>query len=286
MNRFDHIAIIFNPGSTGDAPTIAQKLSGDIPKSVLVPTQHAGHAIELAKDVALKYDHPLIISVSGDGGYNEVINGAMQAKQQLKTASPIVAVAAAGNANDHRRVTRDAPLATLIKRGETKSMDLLHFKSAHYTGYAHSYIGLGVTPEVGNELNKHGKGLLSEIKLITKTFFRYKPFVIVKDGSSFTLNNLIFANINEMAKIIQLDDNNDIQDGRFEVILLPHHNKGHMLFTLLKIAIRGYKKPESVSSWSFTLNEPSPVQFDGEIQQIKSGDITVTSVHKAIESVF
>ena len=44
----------------------------------LSPTQHAGHARDLARWEA-QTGSPLIISVSGDGGYNEVVDGVMQA---------------------------------------------------------------------------------------------------------------------------------------------------------------------------------------------------------------
>ena len=38
------------------------------------PTERAGHARDLAKQAA-GTGRPLIVSVSGDGGYNEVVDG-------------------------------------------------------------------------------------------------------------------------------------------------------------------------------------------------------------------
>ena len=40
----------------------------------LQPTQHAGHAPELTR-VSAATGRPLIVAVSGDGVYNEVVNG-------------------------------------------------------------------------------------------------------------------------------------------------------------------------------------------------------------------
>lgn len=299
MPSFDHIAIIFNPGSTGDAPQLAENLAEAIDKNhetigikaALTPTEYAGHAIELARDVALKYKRPLIVSVSGDGGYNEVINGAMQAKQQSPNARPVTAVVGAGNANDHRRVMRDEPLIELIKAGEPRSFDLLHIaasaKGYDLSRYAHSYIGFGVTPQVGNELNKHGKSLFQEIKTILKTYRAYAPFTIERDGGKILLDNLLFANINEMAKLIKLDDENTVRDGKFEVIELRHRSKLRMLGTLLRAAVVGLKNTPSYQTYHLKCLEALPIQLDGEIEKLPANcDVTVTSAARAIDSLF
>jgi diacylglycerol kinase (ATP) len=54
----------------------------------------------------------LIVAVSGDGVYNEVVNGIMD----VEGGSALSAVAAGGNANDHRaapdecRLSRPSPM--------------------------------------------------------------------------------------------------------------------------------------------------------------------------------
>jgi diacylglycerol kinase (ATP) len=79
----------------------------------LVATQHAGHAPELALDAATS-GRPLTISVSGDGGYNEVVDGAMRSGN----ANSVCGVLAAGNAKDHRRTIRERPQADAIVIGQ------------------------------------------------------------------------------------------------------------------------------------------------------------------------
>lgn len=299
MNVFDHIAIIYNPKSTGDAPQMAKGLALQIAKNnktigikaTLTPTQSAGHAIKLSHDIAVKYKRPLIVSVSGDGGYNEVVNGAMQAKIDKKSCNPVVAVIGAGNANDHRRVMRNEPLIELIKAGKPRSFDLLLIeakaKNFSLSRYAHSYIGFGVTPDVGNELNKRTKSLWSEISMIAYTYRKYAPFVIKRNNSELLLDNLVFANINEMAKFVKLDEENTVRDGRFEVIELAHRSKLHMFGTLLKAGIVGFKNPPSFQTYSLKTIDALPIQLDGEIEKLpKNSDITVKSIHKGIESLF
>lgn len=299
MSKFDHISIIYNPESTGDAPKLATELKQQIDrnhksisvKATLTPTKHAGHAIDLAKKAALKYKRPLIVSVSGDGGYNEVINGAMQAKEHSKFSSPVTAVVGAGNANDHRRVTRDKPLIELIKRAQPNPIDLIHI-SAKSKGfslgrYAHSYIGYGITPQVGHELNKHGKSLLHEIKSILKTYRTYAPFTVECSGITYVLDNLVFANINEMAKFIKLDEQNTMHDNKFEVIELRHRSKIHMLGTLLRAALIGFKNPPSFSEYELKSLDKIPIQLDGEVEWLPENcEAIVTSKHNAIDSLF
>lgn len=299
MNAFDHIAIIYNPNSTGDAPNMAQALADEIDKNfktigvkaTLTTTKRARHAIELSKNISLKYKRPLIVSVSGDGGYNEVVNGAMQAKKKSLKYQPVVAVIGAGNANDHRRVMRDKPLIELIKKGKPKSFDLLHIdataKDFSLSRYAHSYIGFGITPEVGNELNKRDVNLWAEMKMILKTYRIYAPFRIQRNNAEYILDNLLFANINEMAKIVKLDDKNTVRDGRFEVIELRHRSKLHMLGTLIKAAVVGFKKPPSFQTFSLQTIDALPIQLDGEIEKLpKECSITVSSKQTAIDSLF
>ena len=115
MASFDRVVLIFNPKSTGNAQEKAQELRDELsvraPELLveLVATQHAGHALDLAHNAAAT-GRPLVISVSGDGGYNEVVNGAMPAGNDNAAG----AVLAAGNSNAHRRSTTHRPFALAL----------------------------------------------------------------------------------------------------------------------------------------------------------------------------
>ncbi|ODU07452.1 MAG: hypothetical protein ABS81_01530 [Pseudonocardia sp. SCN 72-86] len=97
------------------------------------------------------------MSVSGDGGYDEVVDGVTQAGD----TSTVCAVMAAGNANDHRRATRERPPADAIAAGEVRNLDLLRLTVGEgpdaEVRYARSYIGVGLTPIVAIDLEKGGK---------------------------------------------------------------------------------------------------------------------------------
>jgi diacylglycerol kinase (ATP) len=271
VSPFDHIFLIFNPNSTGPAAELAEQLRTelaeklpDVPVS-LSPTQHAGHARELARDAA-GTGRPLLVSVSGDGGYNEVVNGAMDAGN----AEAVCAVLGAGNANDHRRSTRERPLADAIVAGEITRIDLLRLtvgeEPATEVRYAHSYIGMGLTPVVAVDLEKGGKGSFREIIAVVRTFSKFRPFAIrTADGRTRRFDSLLFANIAEMAKYATLSEDGRPDDGKFEVVTLPHTAKWRVLAVAIKAAVRGLGPQPTAEHFVFTTLKPAPLQLDGEL---------------------
>ncbi|MEW1822634.1 diacylglycerol kinase family protein [Arthrobacter sp. NPDC080031] len=274
---FESIVIIFNPNSTGDARRLAESLHGELadllnyPVDIrLQPTSHAGHAVELARDAVRGGGDVLVVSVSGDGGYNEVVNGVMQGGNPRA----VCAVLGAGNANDHRRSTGTQPLGEAIAGGRVRSIDLLRVhagKGSDSPGeYAHSYVGFGLTPVVAIDLEKGGKGALKEMVSVIRTFSKFEPFEIRQaDGGRRSLDSLVLANIPEMAKYATLSDADDkLSDGKFEVIAFAHMPKWRVLLTALRAATKGLGDQPSVSSYSFTTIAPLVYQIDGEVKSV------------------
>lgn len=292
--KYPAIVIIYNPNSTGPSQDMAKELKAQLRRLYpdttlkLAPTKHAGHAEKLANQAAREYKKPLIISVSGDGGYNEVVNGAMKAS--AKGINPICAVLPAGNANDHSRTVQQRPLIELIKAGEVHRFDLLKAtisEGSHtYTRYAHSYIGLGITPVVAVELNKTTLNAVKEIWIVLKTFYKFRPFKLRINGNVIKLDSVIFANIRQMAKILTLAETAKIDDGRFEVITLPHANRSVLIRLFTKAAFKGLK-PKKYRNYKFTVIKKMPAQFDGEVIYLQAGsNIAITADRQVMKSIY
>jgi diacylglycerol kinase (ATP) len=286
---FDAVEIVFNPNSTGDAQERAEELAEQLAERApelpvqLRPTERAGHGREIARDAA-RAGRPLVVSVSGDGGYNDVVNGLMDAGAD----SAYAAVLAAGNANDHRRVTRERPLADAIIDGDVSKLDLLRMSvdDGREPRYAHSYIGLGITPTVALELEKGGKGSIKEIISTIRTFSRFRPFQIETDSGTETFDSVIFANIREMAKFAVLSEEGRPDDGRFEVVVLRHTAKWRVLATAVRAAIRGLGPQPTAREYRFRTVNPMPVQIDGEVSEFERGvAVTVEIVPGALHTV-
>ena len=94
MQPFDRVVLIFNPNSTGNASGLTAELCDDLARRqpdlpvMLQQTEHAGHARDLARDAALT-GCPLLVSVSGDGGYNEVEDQLPRPHQQPDRSSTV-----------------------------------------------------------------------------------------------------------------------------------------------------------------------------------------------------
>jgi diacylglycerol kinase (ATP) len=293
VSSFDRIVVIFNPRSTGNAARSAAELRDDLARRLpsvpleLAPTQHAGHARDLAREAA-GTGRPLIVSVSGDGGYNEVVNGVMDAGNERA----VCAVRAAGNANDHRRTTRERPLADAIVAGDVRRIDLLRLTlgsgSLTRTRYAHSYIGVGLTPVIAVDLERGGKGSWREIVSVVRGFARFRPFPIrLEDGRRRRIDSLVFANIAEMAKYALLSEDSAPDDGRFEVITQRRSGKLRVLATAIRAATQGLGPQPSATHYAFTTLAPMPLQLDGELVELDAETrVAVDIAPRALASIF
>lgn len=288
------IHVIFNPNSTGDGQKNAKNLKKELSKFYpkieikLHKTKYAGHAKQLAYELSLSSSMPLIISCSGDGGYNEVINGAIEA--QLEGASPICAVMASGNANDHSRTMQNKSLIESIKSQSITNIDLLKMTIKNgnnkKTMYAHSYIGFGITPAVAKELNKTDLNVIKEAWIVLKTFYKYRPFKIKYKNKILKLDSIIFANISDMAKFLTVSKTSEADDGLFEVIIFNHSRKSRLVKRLAKAVLSGIEATSQTKKYEFDVLKNIPAQLDGEVIKIGSNSvISITSEHHLLRTI-
>lgn len=279
MPTFTNAVIIFNPNSTGDAKQRAEELQRDLAARVpdmsarLLATEHAGHAEQLAYESARRYRSVLVISASGDGGYNEVVNGALRAQEE--GATPVCAVLPAGNANDHARTTQDQPLVELIADGKVKHFDVLKVVMAadgtETTRYAHSYAGLGLTPTVAVELNKHTLSSLREAWIVLRTFWKLHPVIIRYESRKVAIDSLICSIIPEMAKVLTISESVKVDDGLFELTILSHNSKVLLMLKLFRAVFSSLGTNRRVQTFECTVLQAAPIQLDGEVTKLARG---------------
>lgn len=296
MNTFSVAVLIYNPKSTGEAESKAKIVAKELEalglRTVLSPTRHAGHAITLAREAALGSPRPLIVSVSGDGGYNEVINGVMSALEEFSQVRPVVAVVAAGNANDHERTMRsDVSLAELVRAKKVKPLDLLRL-TVRYDGeivqrYAHSYIGLGLSAEGGKAINESEKGSLNEASAILQTLRNHEPFLLYRPMGWRRYDSLIFANIPEMAKVIKLSKYRRVRDGQFDVLAIPHHSWWNVISTLLKSVVGVHPGATRRARFDARVRNCPLIQLDGEVIEVpKEYQLQIVARKQVLESLY
>lgn len=276
------VAIIYNPHSTsGQAEQKAFRLASRLQKRSQTPvqlraTEYAGHAETIAYDTVREHHKPLLVSVSGDGGYNEVINGAMRAQTADGRHQPVCAILPAGNANDHRRNVRRRPLSWAILRTDPEAIDILqlHFTTGHQltTRYAHSYIGLGFTSQAAVLLNQHNLTRWIEFRLVLKAIFHVHPTTIyTPDSGPQKLDSLVFTNIQQMSKVLKVGRKTNLRDGLFRVFAIPQRGPLRLFFTLLRVVLFGVKRPPQQAFFKFTIPHTELVHLDGEVMTLPGG---------------
>ena len=285
MPAYTAIHILYNPNSTGPGKELSKELYKKLRTTYdkldveLTATKHAGHAEDLTYQWASASKHPLIISVSGDGGYHEVVNGAAKAIAEGK--HPITAILPAGNANDHFTSFGDFDLYESIVAESLLRIDLLKLSAedAHNTieRLAHSYIGLGITPNIGKQLTAVKLNMFSEAWIVLRGLLKPRFVRIVVNGKTESYDNVVISNIDRMAKYLKLSKNSSPDDGKFELSTQKHVSRLH-LYRFLRQATTHQLIPDAkTDTYSFSTIRQTLVQLDGEVITIPGhSDVTIT----------
>lgn len=273
MTAFTNITIIYNPNSTGPGRTMARKLQSQLRLSMsdipikLEATKHVGHGEKLAYKLAKTNARPLIISASGDGGYSDVINGLMRA--QTEGAHPTAGLLPAGNANDHYTDIHHGDLVHNILNHHIQRIDLLKLTASvhhkRFERYAHSYVGLGLTPHVGVQLNRVKLNWWREKLVILRSLFTATPVRITVRGKRRSYENLVFSNVSKMSKFLVLSNSSSVNDGKFEVTALPRLSKWRLVPSLIKSSVGILDEPLRTMRYTFYTRHKTEVQVDGEV---------------------
>lgn len=292
--RYRPITIIYNPNSTGNSKLYAEELKEKLLvqsrqfQVVLRPTKYAGHAETLAYQAAKKGTHPLVISSSGDGGYNEVVNGLMKAQQE--GASPVAGLLPAGNANDHYKNTHESDVVQAIVNKKEQKLDVLKISlvsdGKSIERYAHSYIGIGLTPQVAQELNKTKLNWLNEIVIVGKTLLYLKPSHILVKGEVRSYDSIVFSNIGRMAKILTLSKEANPKDGLFEMTTFHRRSKLNLMNQLIRSSTVGLHGGKKLTEYSFETVKKLPIQLDGEVVTADANSrVMITIEPKALRCI-
>lgn len=292
MVGFSQIVIIYNPQSTGPsrerASELTRQLDGAVDCNVTqVATEYSGHAEVLARHYAQHLHRPLLISVSGDGGYHEVVNGVMSSTGAVGVVTSLYP---AGNANDHYRMLSQESLSANLTNQEVSAIDLLRVEitqgSTQLQRFAHSYCGIGLTSHAGRTLNQHDLNLPKQAGLVLRSLFRAPSAIVQVAGKRKRYDSLVCANIGGMAKLLSISDASRVDDGVFEVIAFAHRSRLLALPLLLKAATVGIKEDYQAERLRFQALHDMPIQLDGEVYDIGAGaHVTITAQPQSLPCI-
>lgn len=281
---FTKIAIIYNPNSTGDSKKNALKLErylkDNLSSLVAVEcdaTKNAGHAEELARELASNTSKVLIISSSGDGGFNEVVNGVL-ASGNTEAAAIVLP---SGNANDHHEATSLRSLEEKILKPKIESVDVIKVMATkdgkEFKRYAHSYVGIGLTAYIGKKLTEATLNSVNEKWLVLKYLLLFKSVVLRIDPDLrwHHYTSVVFGNINRMSKVLKLATESDYDDGKMELYELKTRSTFKTIVSLLIGSTFGLRAAAQLKQITLVARRPIEVQFDGEVVHL-DGNTTIT----------
>lgn len=290
------ITVLYNPNSTGDSKAYAQKfrdafVQADGKKAhkiTLLATKHAGHAEEIAAEYAAKTQPHILISSSGDGGYHELINGALA----QKSSKLIVGLLPAGNANDHYNAldtTTDETVQNILAN-TPKTVDVLRISAKiggkSWVRYAHSYAGIGVVAKAAKDITKERPNLITEKWLVAKSLLSFRYVKIHENGKNRRYSSLIFSNVRVMSKALTLAGNASLTDGKFEINRIRFRSKLRLLTYLLTAATVGLTPSKTATKARFTTTKPTAIQLDGEVVTIDARcNVTIEIMPKKLRYV-
>jgi len=294
MNKrtLDEVVIIYNPHSTGDSEFNAKKLRDELKelsakqKVTLLATKYPRHAEKIATDYARKKQRTLLISSSGDGGYHELINGIMASG----SSNVVAGLLPSGNANDHFSAVGSQDVAKDIIASRSRYIDVLKVEATMngrpWVRYAHSYVGIGISPVVGKELNKKKLNPLNEKVILLRQLAVFTHVSILLNGHKTRVTSLICANVNTMSKVLKISTKDNLNDGKFEVNLIKTKSTLHTIGRIIQATTLGLSEESSVASYSFDTINPTPIQLDGEIYRLDShSKVTVSAVSDTLSVI-
>ncbi|HRJ06264.1 MAG TPA: diacylglycerol kinase family protein [Candidatus Saccharibacteria bacterium] len=290
---FNEIIIIYNPISTGNskvnAEQFAKALNERMPNQAvtLVKSEYSGHAEKIAASYTGKKGKWLIISSSGDGGYNEVVNGVLGGK---KKGVVVTSVLPSGNANDHHAAMSSEDPIDNIKNANIETIDIIQVTSAvngkPWVRYAHSYAGFGITPKIGRELTVKKLNSFNEKWYVFRHLLAFKHVRLEVDGATRRYSSLVFATISKMSKIIQLADDASQYDGKMEIYETEYRSPLGMLKLLFRASLAGLTESKRLTTYKLRTIRPTLIQLDGEVEQLdQNTDITIRCLKQKLQTI-
>ena len=299
--------VIVNPISgRGYAEKVIPEIEAGMQKNELefdlVRTERPWHAAELAEQ-AVKQGYDVIVTASGDGTANEVLNGMMRARSAgfNDTAFSVLPV---GTGNDMAyglgmRGTLEESITTLAKN-QRRKIDIGFVKGGEYPEgrYFANGVGIGFDAAVGFVAIqvRWARGLLAYLIAVIQTVFIYykSPTVeITYNDVSYTQPSLMISIMNgqRMGGGFYMAPQSDPGDGYFDLCIASEASRPR-IFGLIPYFLKGTQasQPEITNGRTNKISVKAikgtlPAHCDGETLCEKGQELSAEIVPAAIEIV-
>lgn len=288
-DNIKNVLIIYNPnsGKKKDIYMILEKSKSLFEyygyKYHYMETKYGGHAKNIVKNLT---DIDLVISVGGDGTFNEIVSGNIEREQPL-----VLSHIPVGTTNDLRSlfgVGKDIlKNIELILTGEDKQIDICMLNDNPFVYVS----GFGKFVSLSYETPRSSKakyGYFAYIKAAVKDFFKNSymydiEFEIdgVKHKGRYSLG--VISNANRIAGINNFYKDVKLNDNTFEVLFCSINKRSTMLRSLFKLGIKDVTKVSGVELYrtsnlkiKFNNKLKKPWTIDGEKYPKKDNVYNIT----------
>lgn len=181
-------------------------------------TKKQGHATEWAVRRVEKGNDAMIVSVGGDGTFNEVASVLVNTPLQM---AHIPRGSGNGLARMLKIPSRPQEIATYLEKGSVKSIDSGKLNDHFFFCTA----GFGFDALIAHHFSQSkSRGLKSYVFYVLKTFFEYRgveaSFQLDSEDFSGRFFTVTFANANQYGNNAFIAPGADLQDGLLDVTLI------------------------------------------------------------------
>lgn len=247
-------------------------------------TQAKGDAELIIKDLLHRFTIDFIISVGGDGTFNEIVNGLMGVPGLIK--QPVLAVFPRGAGNDFARsagiIESMEHLYTAIESSNTQLIDIIQVRYQEngydQIRYYHNSFDIGLGGLACQLVNKSKKTWGSNFTYIfstMKSFIRFKRIALEIEANDFYFNDkvliAVFNNGKYFGSGIGIAPEADLNDGMINLVIARKINILQFIWFLpqlrkcvpLKHREILYHQTDQCTIKS--TQTACPMEFDGEV---------------------
>jgi diacylglycerol kinase (ATP) len=251
-----------------------------------VATRHAGHATELARDLA-KSGHKAVLALGGDGTLSETANGILGLP---KAQRPTLGFLPGGTGNDFLRdfaLTDVEAAARAIGAGKTVDVDAVDVRWPGGSHFSINLVGSGLAAKAGARFGKSfrwlgpkGYDVAAAIEIFT---MKACPTKLVLDGKDFSgdLPLVIAMNSVHTGGAMRMAPDAKPTDGLLDVVTVQDIGKRQIMDLLATKVRKGLHVKDShvtirrAAKVHIEPDDPSPLLLDGEIVGSTPVDLTV-----------
>lgn len=264
------IRFIINPISgVGRQRTIETQVEQHLDASrfdaEMVYTEHAGHAIELAKKAAAE-GIDIVVAVGGDGSVNEVGQGLCQ-------TNSVMAIVPTGSGNGlARHFGMPVDVRKAIERindGQVHEMDTVEMNGTTFLGVA----GVGFDALIAKEFDSFGtRGLMSYVRLVLRELntYQHQRYKIWVDGQLMERDAFVVlvANSSQYGNGAQIAPMASASDGQLDIGIVkpfPPVLRAEMVVRLFRGTLHKTRHTEYVQGTHVVIEQEADyAQMDGE----------------------